>query len=277
MAKVLIFPAWRASIEAEVQLQHGRGLSLINPGISPSSLRFSCHGLTHTGLVREHNEDNFACMPDQQLWVVADGMGGHSSGDFASLTLVEEARQFTRQNSLDHSILLLEETFLAAHQKILDEASRRPGQTTIGSTLVSLFAWNNLAFILWAGDSRAYVLRNERLIRLTEDHSLVEELVRMGQLDADRAEAHPAANVVLNAVGVEETLYLDLEYSTIHDRDLFLLCSDGLYKDLDDDTIRSILSSHSDNLEQASISLLEAALDAGGSDNCTVVLVKAEQ
>ena len=244
---------------------------------APASFRFTCYGLTHTGLVRDHNEDSYACVPEQDLWLVADGMGGHASGDFASRMLAEQSKKFVRQQRLDQSILLLEETFLGAHRLILEETASRPGQATIGSTLVSLFAWKNLAFVMWAGDSRAYLMREHRLTRLTEDHSLVEELVRMGQLDADKAEEHPASNVVLNAVGIENNLYFDLEYSEIHDQDLFLLCSDGLYKDLSDDTIESLLNEHADNLEQACSKLLEAALEAGGSDNCTVVLVKAEQ
>ncbi len=241
------------------------------------NFRFSCYGLTHTGLVRDHNEDSFACVPEQNLWLVADGMGGHASGDFASRMLAEQAQKFVRQQRLDQSILLLEETFLGAHRLILDETASRPGQATIGSTLVSLFAWNNLAFVMWAGDSRAYLFRSQRLSRMTEDHSLVEELVRMGQLDADKAEEHPASNVVLNAVGIENNLYFDLEYSEIHDQDLFLLCSDGLYKDLSDDTIEALLKTHADDLEHACSKLLEAALESGGSDNCTVVLIKAEQ
>ncbi len=244
---------------------------------TPANFRFSCYGLTHTGLVRDHNEDSFACASDQGLWMVADGMGGHSSGDFASQTLAEQARMFRRRPTLDQSILLLEETFLNAHQLILDETASRSTQATIGSTLVSLFAWRNLAFVMWAGDSRAYVLRQDRLIRLTEDHSLVEELVRMGQLAADKAEEHPASNVVLNAVGVEDNLYFDLEYSPIHDQDLFLLCSDGLYKDLSDDTIETLLRNRANDLEKACSELIEAALEAGGSDNCTVILIKAEQ
>jgi len=244
---------------------------------TPANFRFTCYGLTHTGLVRDHNEDSYACVNDQELWMVADGMGGHSSGDFASRTLAEQAKKFRRQPKLEQSILLLEETFLNAHQRILDETASRPSQATIGSTLVSLFAWQDLAFVMWAGDSRAYVLRDGKLIRLTEDHSLVEELVRMGQLAADKAEEHPASNVVLNAVGIENNLYFDLEYSPIHDQDLFLLCSDGLYKDLSDDTIETLLNDQADDLEKASSKLLEAALEAGGSDNCTVVLIKAEQ
>jgi len=236
-------------------------LALLKPTRNTApNFRFSCYGLTHTGLVRDHNEDSFACVPEQNLWLVADGMGGHASGDFASRMLAEQAQKFVRQQRL-----------------ILDETASRPGQATIGSTLVSLFAWNNLAFVMWAGDSRAYLFRSQRLSRMTEDHSLVEELVRMGQLDADKAEEHPASNVVLNAVGIENNLYFDLEYSEIHDQDLFLLCSDGLYKDLSDDTIEALLKAHADNLEQACSKLLEAALEAGGSDNCTVVLVKAEQ
>jgi len=253
-------------------------LALLKTTQNPSAtFRFDCFGLTHTGLVRDHNEDTYACVPDQHLWLVADGMGGHASGDFASRMLAEQSKRFERQQRLDQSIQLLEETFLQAHQLILDETARRPAATTIGSTLVSLFAWRDLAFVIWAGDSRAYRFRDRRMQRLTEDHSLVEELVRMGQLEASKAEEHPASNVVLNAVGIEDNLYFDLEYSRIHDQDLFLLCSDGLYKDLSDDSIEALLKEHADDLEQACSRLLEAALDAGGTDNCTVLLVKAEQ
>lgn len=239
-------------------------------------ISFIYSGMTHKGLVRSHNEDSYTCIPDQNLWVVADGMGGHESGDFASRTITSQAEQFTQQNSLEDSILLLEENFQRSNEIIRQKAETLGDNITIGSTLSSLYVWNNLAFVLWAGDSRVYRFRDQTLQRLTEDHSFVEELVRMGKLDPEQAEAHPASNVVLNAIGIEAQLLVDMEYYKIQDRDLYLLCSDGLYKDLTDGKIIEILTDTQVSIKQLNQRLIDAALHAGGTDNCTVVLVKAE-
>lgn len=237
---------------------------------------FLSSGMTHTGHVRTRNEDSFACVPEQNLWVVADGMGGHDSGDFASQTITEQASKFTQQADLESSILLLEENLLHSNVLIREKAQKLGNQSTIGSTVTCLYLWNNLAFILWAGDSRVYRFRDQSLERLTEDHSFVEELVRMGKIDSLQAESHPAANVVLNAVGIDAKLVIDMEYYEIKDGDLFILCSDGLYKDLPDAKINEILVQNPLEIEELNQKLVNAALDAGGTDNCTVILVKAE-
>lgn len=240
------------------------------------SFVFTHSGMTHTGLVRTRNEDSFTCLPEQNLWVVADGMGGHEAGDFASSTITQQAEKFTRQSTLESSILLLEENLLHSNGLIREKARKISNKATIGSTVTSLFIWQNQAFALWAGDSRIYLYRDNKLQRLTEDHSFVEELVRMGKIKPEDAEQHPASNVVLNAVGIEENLIIDMEYYTIQDKDLFILCSDGLFKDLPDAKITKILSNTETPLEELNQNLIDAALDAGGSDNCTVVLVKAD-
>ncbi len=236
---------------------------------------FSYSGLSDTGHVRTRNEDSFACLPENNLWVVADGMGGHDGGDFASRTICDQASKFTSQPSLEDSVLLLEENILHSNQLIRERASHLGKQTTIGSTITCLYTWHDLAFVLWAGDSRLYLLRDGQLIRLTEDHSYVEELVRMGKLEASEADEHPASNVVLNAVGIDDELVIDMEYYCIQNNDLFLLCSDGLFKDLSDQAIVSILSSDNTSLDTVNHRLIEAALAAGGNDNCTSVLVRA--
>ena len=241
-----------------------------------ANFTFTYSGKTSTGLVRERNEDSFICLPEQNLWIVADGMGGHDAGDFASSTITEQAAKYHQQATLDASILLLEENLLQSNRLIQQKAQKLGRQSTIGSTVVCLYNWNHLSFVLWAGDSRVYRFRDHSLQRLTEDHSFVEELVRMGKIDASEAESHPAANVVLNAVGIETDLVIDMDYSEIQDNDLFLLCSDGLYKDLNDEKIIQILDNVELTLDQTSQRLIEAALDMGGSDNCTVVLVKAK-
>ncbi len=243
--------------------------------VAPLQFKFASAGITDTGCVRSRNEDSFLCLPEQNLWVVADGMGGHDSGDFASQTITQQAARFTQQSSLEDSILVLEENFLHSHQIIQEKAGHLGKGITIGSTVASLFTWDDLAFVLWAGDSRVYRYRDQQLSRLSEDHSYVEELVRLGKLDQNEAEAHPAANVVLNAIGIEGNVVIDMEYSHIQPNDIFLLCSDGLYKDLSESALAKLIEHQNTDLEALSASLLKAALDSGGSDNCTIVLVKA--
>lgn len=233
-------------------------------------------GLSDTGRVRERNEDSFLCLPRQSLWVVADGMGGHDAGDFASQTITRQAAKFTSQASLESSILLLEENFIHTNGLIQQKAKKLGGKATIGSTVAALYVWSDLALVLWAGDSRIYLLRDGELHRLTEDHSYVEELVKMGKLNADEAEEHPAANVVLNAVGIQAEFTIDMDYYEIRENDLFLLCSDGLFKDLPEQKILKILQTPEPSLDEQCQVLIDAALNAGGSDNCTVVLVKAQ-
>ena len=239
------------------------------------SFKYSFSGLTDTGRVRTRNEDSFCCVPDQNLWVVADGMGGHDAGDFASQTITEQATKFNQQSSLEASILLLEENLIHSNALIREKANKLGKNISIGSTVTCLYAWKNLAFVLWAGDSRAYLFRDHNLQRLTEDHSYVEELVRMGKIDKEQAEIHPAANVVLNAIGIDSDIRVDMEYYEIKDNDVFLLCSDGLYKDLTEEKISRILDNNEVSLEELNRQLVTAAIDAAGSDNCTVVLIKA--
>ena len=239
------------------------------------SFKYSFSGLTDTGRVRTRNEDSFCCVPDQNLWVVADGMGGHDAGDFASQTITQQATKFIQQSSLDASILLLEENLIHSNALIREKANKLGKNISIGSTVTCLYAWKNMAFVLWAGDSRAYLFRDHKLLRLTEDHSYVEELVRMGKIDQEQADIHPASNVVLNAIGIDSDIRVDMEYYEIQDNDVFMLCSDGLYKDLSEQKITQILDNDQVSIEQLNLELVNAALDAAGSDNCTVVLIKA--
>jgi len=251
-------------------------LSLYNNNKSTlPSLKFSFFGQTDTGKVRSRNEDSFTCVPDQNLWVVADGMGGHESGDFASRTITKQSEKFIQQPELETSLLLLEENLLHSNEIIREKAETLGKNLTIGSTVTCLYTWKNLAFLLWAGDSRTYRYRNQTLERLTDDHSYVEELVRMGKITAAEAESHPAANVVLNAIGIDSNIIIDMDYAEIEDNDLFILCSDGLYKDVTEDKISQIIDNNEASLEELNQNLISAALDAGGSDNCTVILVKA--
>ncbi len=242
---------------------------------APPAFKFSFSGQTETGHVRTRNEDSFACIPEQNLWVVADGMGGHDSGDFASSTITEQAKKFIQQPALDSSLLILEENLLHSNEIIINKAEKLGKNVTIGSTVACLYLWQGLAFILWAGDSRIYRYRNNKLERLTEDHSYVEELIKMGKIKPSEADSHPAANVVLNAIGIDPNIIIDMDYSKIENNDTYILCSDGLYKDLSEEKISTILHDNEASIEELNKKLINSALDAAGSDNCTVVLVKA--
>ncbi len=244
---------------------------------SPTNFQISSYGVTDTGHVRAKNEDSILVHGEENVWVVADGMGGHHAGDFASQTITNNIGLFKQHASLDDSILLLEENILNSNAIIRKKAGKLGRSTTIGSTVVCVYVWQNLLFTLWAGDSRLYRYREASLERLTEDHSYVEELVRMGKLEANEAEEHPAANVVLRAVGIDDHLCIDFEYFELHDGDIFIICSDGLYKDLEEAKIKTIIDAHSENMHSLADALLEASLAAGGTDNTSIITMKISQ
>lgn len=229
---------------------------------------------THPGKVRTRNEDSLISLPEQSLWAVADGMGGHQSGDFASQTITRNLSLFQQQESLSDSILLLEENVLNSNSIIREKAKKLGPNATIGSTIVCAYVWNHYLFSLWAGDSRLYRYRDNHLERLTEDHSYVEELVKLGHIQASDAEKHPAANVVLKAVGIDDRLYLDFDCFEIKEGDLYILCSDGLYKDLEEGAISSVLENNSVDISQLTENLLSSSLAGGGTDNTSIIALK---
>ena len=239
-----------------------------------SNFQLISSGVTHTGNVRTRNEDSILLLDDENLWIIADGMGGHHAGDFASQTITSNLGLFKQQLSLEDSILLLEENIITSNSIIRNKTSKLGKNATIGSTLVCVYLWQNYAFTFWAGDSRLYRYRNDQLERMTEDHSYVEELVRMGKIEARDAESHPAANVVLKAVGIYDNLCLDFDYVELLEDDIYIICSDGLYKDLNEDHITTIISDNKEDMAQLTDSLLFSALDAGGTDNTSIISLK---
>jgi serine/threonine-protein phosphatase Stp1 len=241
---------------------------------SPISFKISSNGVTDTGHVRTKNEDSILVNVDENVWIVADGMGGHHAGDFASQTITNNLSLFKQHDSLDDSILLLEENILNSNSIIRKKSFKLGRNATIGSTVVCVYIWNNLLFAFWAGDSRLYRFRDSKLERLTEDHSYVEELVRMGKIEAADAEDHPAANVVLKAVGIDDNLSLDFEYYEILADDIYIMCSDGLYKDLAETRITPIIESNLEDMTGLSEALLASSLDAGGTDNTSIITMK---
>lgn len=242
-----------------------------------TNFRITSNGVTHTGHVRTRNEDSILLLPEESLWTVADGMGGHHAGDFASQTITQNLGLFKQQQSIDDSILLLEENVINSNTIIRRKSEKMGKGATIGSTVVCLHIWRSFAFIFWAGDSRLYRFRNNILERITEDHSYVEELVKMGKIEAKDAEAHPAANVVLKAVGIDDILRMDFDYFELLDEDILIICSDGLYKDLEDRKITSVIKANTGDMGSLAEALLISSLNAGGTDNTSIVVLKVNK
>ncbi len=234
--------------------------------------RISYSATTNVGAVRKHNEDNLISRPELGLWAVADGAGGHDSGEVASGMIVAELQKLTPRLSGSE---LLSEVRLAigrVHQELREEAARRGAGRMIASTFVSLIVRDKHFACLWAGDSRAYLLRHGHLQQISHDHSLVQELVDSGNLAAEDAEHHPHANVITRAVGDDsDALELDKVIGAAEPGDRFLLCSDGLCKTLSESEIATLLSQES--ATPASDRLIAAALAQEVNDNVTAIVV----
>jgi serine/threonine protein phosphatase PrpC len=232
--------------------------------------QFRSAGLSHVGMVRQWNQDAWLDRSDIGLWVVADGMGGHASGDAASLSIVEE---FSRLGPAEDARALLELVEQAA-----DAAQRRlrgiRAGDSVGTTLAALLIHEEGFAVVWAGDSRIYLLRGGILKQLTHDHSLVQELIDRGTIGVDEARIHPLRSRITRAVASDMPLALDRVQGEVRSGDLFLLCSDGLTEHLRDSEITEVLAGAPPN--QAVQRLVGATLDAGASDNVTVVVVTVE-
>lgn len=225
---------------------------------------------THVGAVRKHNEDAYLCRPDLGLWAVADGAGGHHAGEVASGMIVAALDRLepdqTAAELLPRVRCVLNET----HHALLQEAAQRGPRTVIASTVVILILRDQHFACLWAGDSRAYLLRRGELTQITHDHSLVQALVDDGKLSAEEAERHPQANVITRAVGDDAGLELDKVIGHIEPGDRFLLCSDGLSKTLPEAEISALLASP-DGVPPTEL-LIAATLARKGNDNVTAVV-----
>ena len=240
-----------------------------------SAVRLRSWAMTHPGMKRKHNEDAYVDRPDLGVWAVADGAGGHSAGEVAS-GMIREALEAI-PSGLWASELLSEirVRIETTHEWLRNEAERRGPNVVIASTVVVLLARNEHFACLWAGDSRAYLLRNGTLQQITRDHSLVQELVDSGALRPEEAEHHPRANVITRAVGAElDDFVLDKVSGRIQPGDRFLLCSDGLSKCVSDVEIANLLGDETG--VPPSQSLIGAALTLNATDNVTAVTVEAE-
>lgn len=226
---------------------------------------------TSTGRVRSLNEDACLDWPEHGVWVVADGMGGHTAGDFASRMIVDTLKGMDTAESLGQLVGDVKINLLQVNQKLISEGQRRGGKI-IGSTIVALLARGPACAYLWAGDSRIYLYRRGTLRQLSRDHSQIEELIEQGIISTAQAENHPIANLITRAVGADDELEVDTEIFEPMHKDLFLLCSDGLNKEISDEEIAGFLGRY--GLSQAIDQLTALALERGARDNVTIILVQ---
>ena len=227
---------------------------------------------THVGLRRKVNEDSLLVRNDCRLWAVADGMGGHEAGDVASSKVAEALGLLPPAGDVD---VLVDDAIRAlklVNGELIELAGGQDGQRSIGTTVVGLALGDAEFRCFWAGDSRAYRLRDGQLVQLTRDHSMVQDLVDAGMLRPEEAADHPNSNIITRAVGVAPDLRVDTVSGDVRPGDQFLLASDGLTRMVDDQELLAELASKSP--DTAADSLIETVLSRGAPDNVTLVIAK---
>jgi serine/threonine protein phosphatase PrpC len=221
-------------------------------------------GITDTGNLRDHNEDAFLALPEQRLWIAADGMGGHAAGDFARRLIIDQFKSFKASPLTGHSVDQIQKILAKVNHELWARGQQM--DAIIGSTVAILLATEHHVASIWSGDSRIYRLREGLFKQITRDHSEGEETESV----IDDFVESEFNNAVTQAIGAEEDLQAEMEIRESRPGDTYLLCSDGLNKELSDERIAAILQDN--NLESAGQILLQEALDNFGRDNITVVL-----
>ena len=236
-----------------------------------SDYTWSSYGHSDKGKVRKHNEDSMLVRPEAGLWVVADGMGGHSAGDVASQMIVSSLKDMQADGKLNKCINDIEDSLLEVNKRLVAKAQESDQRTTIGSTVVAMLAHGKYCVYIWAGDSRLYRLRNGQIRQMSTDHSQVELYVEKGLISREEALAHPHGNMITRAVGASDALFLDMDIQELAHKDRYLLCSDGLTKHIKDLEIQDILgkSTHQETCK----TLVNLTLERGAVDNLTVVII----
>lgn len=230
---------------------------------------------THVGNLRVGNEDALLARPEVGLWVVADGMGGHQAGEYASALIIERLAAFGPRAHLADFVDQVEDCLMAVNRELLGYAHQQYGGQVVGSTAVCLLIRDGVGVALWVGDSRLYQRRNGRLQRLTRDHSRIEEMVASGVLSREDAGKQPGANVLTQALGAEEQLWVSVAAWGVRPGDRYLLCSDGLWGELEESAMARQLTVKS--LERVADGLVAACLAGPARDNLSLVLVEVNE
>jgi serine/threonine protein phosphatase PrpC len=253
----------------------------------PTDVRIRYAAKTDVGMKRTHNEDYFALIEDEQLFLVADGMGGHASGEVASKLAADVIGEFYRHSKdqdatwpyrYDHNLSYVENRMVAsirlANARIYQSAGKNPQLRGMGTTIVTLIVKGDQGYVAHVGDSRCYRVRNGAIEALTRDHSLLEDY-REARPDMTEEEARnfPHKNVITRALGMRDNVLVDISKIDLRDGDRYLLCSDGLSGMLSDDEMHAIIGSLPD-LEEAVSRLIDRANEAGGTDNITAMVIE---
>jgi serine/threonine protein phosphatase PrpC len=236
--------------------------------------RWVSFAVTHVGNIRKMNEDAVVDNDAAGVWAVADGMGGHSAGDVASSKVAEELLKIGLHDTLGKMVDAVEDAIIATHQYLVQLANERGPEHIIGTTVAGVIGFGCRAVVFWIGDSRVYLFRNGVLQLLSEDHTAVEELVQMGIILREDAHTHADKNVINRAVGADERSCLDLDDLSVAVGDIFLICSDGLNKELSDKEIEAVLAGGG-SLQELGSKLMDMGLARDARDNTSIVLVRA--
>lgn len=234
------------------------------------------NGKTDTGCKRNSNQDSiFFCDkpigPLPNLYIVADGMGGHRAGDMASKMAIDISVDFIKKSTLENPIAIMKRAMIFANNEIYKTANNDPDLNGMGTTMVAAVVLDDKLYVANVGDSRLYVVGND-IKQITMDHSLVEELIRNGELERKKGRNHPEKNIITKAMGSKDEVMPDFFEIDFNPDDKILLCSDGLSNMVEDDEIRDIIVDNT-NLEKTAEALIDRANYYGGSDNISVVVV----
>ncbi|VAW65808.1 Protein serine/threonine phosphatase PrpC, regulation of stationary phase [hydrothermal vent metagenome] len=237
-------------------------------GHKNDQLSFAVEHASNIGMIRTNNEDNYIVAPYYGLYLVVDGLGGHEDGEIASAIAATSVVKSIKGGKT------LSEAFAAAHHEILSASTLGVGTRGMGATVVALYIDKSDYQVSWVGDCRAY-LWNGSLKQLTKDHTLVQMLIDQGKITALEAESHPDRNILMHSLGspIKKNIYVETVTGKIRPEDSFLLCSDGLSNELSDRDIEKIMLIDTDISEKLD-QLLSLALDRGGRDNITLILMK---
>ncbi len=232
-----------------------------------------------TGVVREKNEDACFVIPSHNVYVVADGVGGNNAGEIASRTAVQGVAEYVTKVPVENcetdeeicSYFL--DCIASINEQVYRFGHEHKENRGMATTIVVAYIYNGKAYIMNVGDSRAYLMRGDDLQQLTEDHTYVNELVRSGVITKEEAETHSQRNVITRAIGAEPFVKTDFYRIPIEEGDILMLCSDGLYGEVEEQTLIEILKKD-ESMSQICNLLVDAAIEGGGRDNITVVCLK---
>ena len=236
--------------------------------------------ITDIGQKRSSNQDYYYTseMPVgnlPNLFIVADGMGGHNAGDYASRFVVKKVREYIEGSEESNPVTLMQEAIQNANMLLLEEASRKAELMGMGTTIVVTTVIGRDVYTANVGDSRMYIIDDNGIQQITQDHSLVEEMVRLGQITKEQARIHPDKNIITRAVGAGALAKPDFFESRLKQESIILMCSDGLTNMVEDALIREIVTEDK-SIEERALLLVRAANDHGGKDNIAVIIIEPD-